>query len=72
MNNKLNISTDENEDYYLFNFAILKSDDYKKFVFSFPGTTGLIQLFDEISLSKMVSYFNDKEIKVEKYFYQIF
>ena len=72
LNNKLNISSDKNEDYYLYNFAILKSDNYKKFVFCFPGTTGLIQLFDEILLSKMVSYFNDKEIKVEQYFYEIF
>ena len=72
LNQKLKFSSDENKENYLFNFAILKSDKYQKFVFCFPGTTGLFQLLDEFRLSKMVSYFNDKDIKVEEYFYRIF
>jgi len=73
---KKDISSDYNFDKYfdkyIINFSVLKSDEYKKFIFCFPGTTSFIQLLEEIIKSKFVSYFKNKDIKVNEYFYEIF
>ena len=57
---------------YYYNFAILKSDEYKKFVFTFPGSTGVLQLLGEIINSGFTPYFESKNINVIKYFYKVF
>ena len=58
---------------YIYNFIILKSKKYKKFIFGFPGTTGTKQLLFEF-LGYSFHEFNSKEpnIKVEKFFYETF
>ena len=58
---------------YVYNFVILKSKKYKKFIFAFPGTTGAKQLLFEI-LGSSFSIFDAKEpnIKVENFFYDTF
>ena len=58
---------------YVYNFIILKSKKYKKFIFSFPGTTGVKQLLFEI-LGSSFSIFdkNEPNIKVENFFYDTF
>lgn len=55
-----------------YNFVILKNSKYKKYVFSFPGASTLLQYFSMIMLSELVDYEGDINIKVNKYFYIIF
>ena len=57
---------------YFYNYAILKSPKYKKYVFTFPGTTTFYQLFSEIILSEQVEFDGDPDIKVHELFYKIF
>ena len=58
---------------YIYNFIILKSKKYKKYIFGFPGTTGVRQLLYEI-IGSTFTVFDSKEpdIKVEKFFYETF
>ena len=58
---------------YIYNFIILKSKKYKKYIFGFPGTTGTKQLLFEC-LGYSFETFDSKEpdIKVEKFFYETF
>ena len=62
----------ENENRYIYNFAILRSDVYKKFIICFPGTTKLFQLIDEITQNNFESFLQSRDIKVQKYFYYVF
>ena len=55
-----------------YNYAILKSSKYQKYVFSFPGASTVLQYFSLFILSELVNYENDTNIKVNKYFYMIF
>ena len=58
---------------YIYNFIILKSKKYKKYIFGFPGTTGIKQLLFEC-LGYSLEIFDSKEpnIKVEKFFLETF
>ena len=57
---------------YFYNFGILKSSKYKKYVFTFPGTTTFYQLLSEIILSQQIEFDGDPDIKVHELFYMIF
>ena len=57
---------------YKYNFVILKSEKYKKYVFAFPGTEYAFQFLDEIVYSDLYIIDQQNEIKVSKYFYYIF
>ena len=63
----------ENINPYIYNFIILKSKKYKKYIFGFPGTTGAKQLLFE-ALGSEFSIFdsNEPNIKVEKFFHETF
>ena len=63
---------DEYTKVYFYNYAILKSSKYKKYVFAFPGTTTYLLLLSEILLSEKVDFENNINIKVHKLFYLIF
>ena len=45
---------------YQYNFVILKNDEYKKIVVSFPGITTILQILDEIVHSGMFEIFSLK------------
>ena len=47
---------------YLYNFAILKNDEYKKIVVTFPGTSSYLQILEEIVYQEM----KDISLKEEK------
>ena len=55
-----------------YNYAILKSTKYKKYVFSFPGLSNFIQLFTLIFSFKKEQFDDDPNIQVNKYFNLIF
>ena len=57
---------------YINNYAILKSNKFKKMVFSFSGETNFIQVLSQIILTDMVEFENETNIKVHKSFYYIF
>ena len=57
---------------YVYNYAILKSSKYKKYVFSFPGTKTFCLLLAEIIESQQVEFEGNIDIKVHKLFYMIF
>ena len=58
---------------YFYNFVILKSNKYKKFIFGFPGTTNLFQLILEVIGSNQEKFsLLEPEIKVEAFFLSIF
>ena len=74
---KLNINEEEmsltkKTEVSFYNYAILKSSKYQKYVFSFPGASTVLQYFSLFILSELVNYENDTNIKVNKYFYMIF
>lgn len=59
--------------FYAYNFAILKSDKYKKFIFTFPGTTSLFQLVLEIFGVNMTTIDSTEPlIGVESFFFALF
>lgn len=51
-----------------FNYVLMKSDYYKKFVFAFPGTKGTGELITELLNSSLMKYKTSSSIKVVKYF----
>jgi len=57
---------------YFYNFSILKSSKYKKFIFAFPGTTTNLLLLSEVYLSDQINFEREIDIKVHKLFYYIF
>ena len=57
---------------YFYNVAILKSSKFKKYVFTFPGFKAIYQVLPTFILSHLVDFENNKNIKVNKYFYLIF
>ena len=59
--------------FHVYNFVILKHEKYKKYVFGFPGTTSLGQLFAELlGCSFVVFDENEPEIKIERFFWKLF
>ena len=57
---------------YFYNIAILKSSKFKKYVFTFPGFKTNYHILSLFILSQLVDFENDKNIKVNKFFYLIF
>ncbi len=57
---------------YFYNFSILKSSKYKKFIFAFPGTTTNLLFLSEVLLSHKITFENEANIEVHKLFYYIF
>ena len=53
---------------YKYNFVILKSEQYKKYVFAFPGTEYAVNFW----LTCLYIFDKENEIKVSKYLYNIF
>lgn len=59
---------------FSFDWVLLKSDTYKKFIISVPGTRENAQLVMEAADSYLKSYVNDptKKIKLVNYFYDLY
>ena len=60
-------------DYFDYNFVVWRSDEYKKYIFTFPGTrNNIIELLGEAVNIKLVNYDGvDNGIKVVNYFYKV-
>ena len=60
-------------DYFDYNYVIWRNDEYKKYIFAFPGTRhDILELLGEVVNSKLVNYFDtDNGIKVVNYFYKV-
>ena len=63
-----------NNNYYVYNYVILKNDKFKKIIVAFPGTESILQLLSEINYSNLITiskgYFT--EYKVSNFFYKTF
>ena len=60
-------------DFFNFNFVLWRNDEYKKYIFAFPGTRNdIIELLNEAVNIKLVDY-NDEDngIKLVNYFYKV-
>ena len=59
--------------YFNYNFIVWRNDEYKKYVFAFPGTrNNIIELLNEAVNIKLVNYDDvDNGIKVVNYFYKV-
>ena len=60
---------------YIYNFVILKNDEYKKIVVTFPGSSTYIQLIDELYYEEMIDLpiaDGKQHYYVMKYYYDIF
>ena len=57
---------------YYYNYAILKSEKYKKYVFSFPGFTRKLELIAVILFSQLTQFGESQNIKVNTFFNKIF
>ena len=60
-------------DFFDFNFVLWRNDEYKKYIFAFPGTRNdIIELLNEAVNIKLVDY-NDEDngIKLVNYFYKV-
>ena len=59
--------------YFNYNFIVWRNDEYKKYVFAFPGTrNNIIELLNEAANIKLVNYDNvDNGIQVVNYFYKV-
>ena len=60
-------------DYFDFNFVLWRSDEYKKYIFAFPGTrNNILELLNEAVNIKLVDYNGeDNGIKLVNYFYKV-
>ena len=60
-------------DYFDYNYVIWRNDEYKKYIFAFPGTRNdIIELLGEAINIKLVNYYeSDNGIKVVNYFYKV-
>ena len=60
-------------DYYTYNWVVWRNDEYKKYIFAFPGTrNNILELLNEAANMKLVNFYDtDNGIKVVSYFYKI-
>ena len=60
-------------DFFDFNFVLWRNDEYKKYIFAFPGTRNdIIELLNEALNIKLVDYNDiDNGIKLVNYFYKV-
>ena len=60
-------------EYYNYNFVVWRNDEYKKYIFAFPGTrNNIVELLNEAANIKLINYNGlDNGIKVVNYFYKV-
>ena len=59
------------ETFYVYNFILWRSDQYKKYIIAFPGTNEILELLNEGVKTKLVNYDEDSNIKLVKYFKEL-
>jgi hypothetical protein len=59
------------ETFYVYNFILWRSDEYKKYIIAFPGTNDVLELLNEVIQMKLVNYGGDNNIKIVKYFKEL-
>ena len=66
------VSESSTEKFFVYNYILWRSDEYKKYIIAFPGTNSILELLSEGLNIKLVDY-EDKEngIKVVNYFKQL-
>ena len=61
-------STDK---FFVYNFILWRSDEYKKYIIAFPGTNEILELLNEATNMKLVEYEGNSNIKTVNYFQKI-
>ena len=62
------VSETSTDKYYVYNYILWRSDEYKKYIIAFPGTNEFMELLSEATKIKLVDYAGDNNIKVVNYF----
>ena len=67
------ITKSSTEKYFEYNFVVWRNDEYRKYIFAFPGTRNkILELLSEAVNTKLVNYDDvDNGIKVVNYFYKV-
>jgi hypothetical protein len=65
------VSESSTEKYFVYNYILWRSDEYKKYIIAFPGTNEILELLSEATQIKLVDYAGDSNIKLVNYFKQI-
>ena len=67
------VTESSTNEYFDFNFVVWRNDEYRKYIFAFPGTrNNIIELLNEAVNIKLVNYNEvDNGIKVVNYFYKV-
>ena len=65
------VSETSTDKYYVYNYILWRSDEYKKYIIAFPGTNEILELLSEALHIKLIDYGTDSQLKVVNYFKQV-
>ena len=65
------VSESSTDQFYVYNYILWRSDEYKKYIIAFPGTNEILELLKEAVNIKLVDYGGDNGFKVVSYFKQV-
>ena len=65
------VSESSTDKFYIYNYILWRSDEYKKYIIAFPGTNEILELLKEAVNIELVDYGGDNGFKVVNYFKQV-
>ncbi len=65
------VSESSTDKYFVYNYILWRSDEYRKYIIAFPGTNEILELLNEAIHIKLVDYGGDNNFKVVNYFKQV-
>ena len=65
------VSETSTQQYFVYNYVLWRSDEYKKYIIAFPGTNEILELLSEMTNIILVDYEGDKDIKLVNYFKKV-
>jgi hypothetical protein len=65
------VSESSTDKFYVYNYILWRSDEYKKYIIAFPGTNEILELLKEAVNIKLVDYGGDNGFQVVNYFKQV-
>ena len=65
------VSESSTDKFYVYNYILWRSDEYKKYIIAFPGTNEILEFLKEAVNIELVDYGEDTGIKVVNYFKQV-
>jgi hypothetical protein len=65
------VSESSTDEFYVYNYILWRSDEYKKYIIAFPGTNEILELLKEAVNIELVDYGGDNDFKVVNYFKKV-